>query len=133
MAPQWTALIRDAVDEGAELFAGRALLVAAPAVLAAAAGVFLAVAGYSALYDAFGPRVAALSFAALFAMLSAITYLVARTRAVRRKRRADAARAQIAAEIAALRSMTALQTIIGRGTVLAPFAAAVAAFAMARR
>lgn len=127
MGPQVTALIRDALDEGAELFAGKALLVAAPAVLAAAAVVFLAVAGYGALDQAFGPLAAALSFAALFAALALAALLIGRARGESRRRRAAEARARLAGELSALRGLA------GTGGAIAPLAALVAAFALARR
>ncbi len=127
MGPQVTALIRDALDEGAELFAGKALLVAAPMVLAAAAGVFLAVAGYGVLYRTLGPVAAALIFAAGFAAAALVVLIVGRARSERRRRRATEARARLAGELAALRAFA------GVGGTLAPVAALVAAFALARR
>lgn len=127
MALNLSALLRDALDEGAELLAGKALLVAAPALLGAVAGAFLAVAGYGALSDAFGPRAAALGCAAFFGMLSLAALLTLRAQGMRRRRAAREARARLAGELAALRAMAGARDVIG------PLAALVAAFALARR
>jgi hypothetical protein len=127
MGPNITAMIRDALDEGAEFVAGKALLVAAPLVFAAAAGVFLAVAGYGALSAAFGPVTAALALAAMFAALAVGVFLVGRARSERRRQRAAEARARLVGEISALRA------VAGAGGALAPVAALVAAFALGRR
>jgi len=89
--------------------------------------VFLAVAGYGAVYEAFGPRTAALSFAALFAALALATHLAGRIRGARRRRRAADARARLAGEVSALRLLA------GAGGALTPLAALVAGFALSRR
>lgn len=127
MGPAITALIRDTLDDGAERFAGKALLVAAPVVLGAAAAMFLAVAGYGAVYEAFGPRAAALSFAALFAVLALAALLMGRIRSSRRRRRAAEARARLAGEVSALRMLAAASG------AFAPLAALASGFALSRR
>ncbi|MFO7854913.1 MAG: hypothetical protein R6V44_06790 [Paracoccaceae bacterium] len=130
MGPQLVALVRDALEEGAELVAGRVLLVAVPAVLGAVSVAFLGVAGYVALLEALGPQAAALIFAAGFAVLALAALLVVRARARRHRRLAAEARAQLAEELSALRAVVGARR---SGAPAAAAAAFVAAFVLARR
>lgn len=121
------SLMRDAVDAGSEAFVGKALAVAAPVVLASVAALFLTLAGYGALSEVIGAPEAALCLAALFALLALSAMLLLRMRAGRRRRRAAEAQARLAGEIAAVRA------ILGVSGAVAPLAAFLAAFALARR
>lgn len=130
MGPQLIALAKDALGEAAELFAGRVLLVAAPAVLGTVSVTFLGVAGYIGLVQAFGHLTAALIFAGGFAVLALAALLVLRARTRRRRRLAAEARAQLAEELSALRAVVETRR---SGTPVAAAAAFVAAFLLARR
>lgn len=127
MGAHFLSLLRDTVDTGAEAFVGKALAVAAPAALACVAAVFLTLAGYGALAEVIGAPEAALSLAALFAALALLAMLLIRMRAGRRRRRAAEAQARLAGELSAVRA------ILGLSGAVAPLAAFLAAFALARR
>jgi len=127
VGPHLIALLRDAFDSSAEAFVVKAIAVAAPVALASAAGVFLTLAAYGALSEIIGAPEAALVLAGLFATLALLALLVIRARAAARRRRADAAQARLAGEMAAARAL------LGVGGAMAPLAAFLAAFALARR
>ncbi len=127
MGAHFLSLLRDTLDAGGEAFVRKALTTAAPVALASIAAVFLTVAGYGALAEVIGAPEAALCLAALFAALALSAMLLIRLRAGRRRRRAAEAQARLAGELSAIRA------ILGVSGAVAPLAAFLAAFALARR
>jgi len=107
--------------------AGRAAATAATVFLVVVAVAFLVAAGLVALTAKTGFTVAALVFAAVFAVLAIAVYFVGRVLSARRAAKILAARNRAAADIA-------LTTALARSArPLAPLAAFVAAFVLARR
>lgn len=105
----------------------RATLAIATALLAIVATAFLVSAGFVVLMREVGVPVAAMAFAALFAVLALAMHLVGRAVSARQAARAMTARNRVETDIA-------LAAILARSArPLLPIAAFLAAFVLARR
>jgi hypothetical protein len=127
MALPLFAPLRDLSAALAGNAAGRVAIAAATVFLTLVAAAFLVAAGLAELTAAVGFTVAALVFAALFALLALAVYLFGRALSARRTARIAAAQNRAKADIA----MAAALSRSARP--LLPLAAFVAAFLLARR
>ncbi|NCQ24162.1 MAG: hypothetical protein COW54_00750 [Rhodobacteraceae bacterium CG17_big_fil_post_rev_8_21_14_2_50_63_15] len=124
--PLWDPL-RDIADTAVRGAGIRATVAIATAFLVLVATVFLVSAGFVVLMREVGVPVAALTFAALFAMLALATHLFGRAICARQTARSIAARNRAGTDIA-------LAAMFSRSArPLLPLAAFLAAFVLARR
>lgn len=127
MALPLFAPLRDLSAALAGHAAGRIAIAAATVFLALVAAAFLVAAGFAELTAAAGFTVAALVFAALFAVLAIAVYLFGRALSARRAARITAAQNRAKADIA-------MAAALSRSVrPLLPLAAFVAAFLLGRR
>ncbi|EEW26672.1 hypothetical protein [Rhodobacter ferrooxidans] len=131
MAAQFAALLRELTARSGEALMGRIIASLASAVLLIVALGFLTAGGFGFLAARIGAPMAALTFAALFAVLALLVDAISRVNAKRRRQQAEAARAQLTSQVST--QVAAASLVLKSAGWLPLLAAFLAAFALARK